>query len=82
MFATSRRLPATTMSSFARGVTHHAKASLKEGDVVPSVVFKCRVRDPTSTATNPFAWKDVTTDDLLAKKRVVIFALPGGKYFV
>ena len=48
----------------------------KEGEVVPSVIFKTRVRIE-SDDENPFDWKDVTTDDLFAGKRVVLFALPG-----
>ncbi|EKX41244.1 hypothetical protein GUITHDRAFT_158232 [Guillardia theta CCMP2712] len=50
----------------------------KEGDAVPSVVFKCRVRDNSMTNTaNPFTWKDVKSEDLFKGKRVVVFALPG-----
>lgn len=52
--------------------------SLKEGDRVPSVVFKVRVRDDKIGGPNPFKWKDVSTNDLFGKKRVVLFALPGG----
>ncbi len=44
---------------------------------VPSVVFKCRVRDASIEGPNPFTWKDVSTDDLFKGKRVVVFALPG-----
>lgn len=43
---------------------------------VPDVVFKTRVRDE-SVAKNPFRWQDVTTKELFAGKRVVLFALPG-----
>jgi peroxiredoxin len=48
------------------------------GDVIPSITFKCRVRDESLPGPNPFKWKDVTTDDLFKGKRVVLFALPGG----
>jgi thioredoxin-dependent peroxiredoxin len=44
---------------------------------VPNVVFKARVRDASLEGPNPFAWKDVTSEDLFAGKRVVLFALPG-----
>ncbi len=54
--------------------------SLKEGDHVPAVTFKARVRDDNLPQPNPFKWKDVTTDDLFKGKRVVIFALPGGLF--
>jgi len=48
----------------------------KEGDVVPSVTFKTRVRIE-SNDENPFDWKDVTSEDLFKGKRVVVFSLPG-----
>lgn len=51
--------------------------SLKEGDKVPEVIFKARVRDDKIEGPNPFKWKDVKSSDLFAGKRVVIFALPG-----
>lgn len=51
----------------------------KEGDTVPNVVFKARVRDDSLPGPNPFKWKDVTSADLFKGKRAVIFALPGGK---
>lgn len=44
---------------------------------VPSVVFKTRVRDPEAAGPNPFRWEDVSTWDLFAGKRVVLFSLPG-----
>ena len=59
---------------------------MKEGVKVPQVTFKYRVRtdghpityvDTTNGNANPFEWKDVTTDDIFAGKRVVIFSLPG-----
>ena len=45
--------------------------------VVPSVVFKTRVRDSSLEGDNPYRWEDVTTFDLFAGKRVVLFSLPG-----
>lgn len=47
------------------------------GTILPLVTFKTRVRDPLSTDVNPFVWKDVTTEDLFAGKKVVLFSLPG-----
>jgi peroxiredoxin len=44
---------------------------------VPSVVFKTRVRDGSVEGPNPFRWQDVSTDDIFAGKRIVLFALPG-----
>jgi thioredoxin-dependent peroxiredoxin len=44
---------------------------------VPDVTFKTRVRDDALDGPNPFRWQDVSTADLFAGKRVVVFALPG-----
>ena len=48
----------------------------KEGDSIPAVVFKARIRDDTIEGQNPFDWKDVSTDDLFKGKRAVVFSLP------
>jgi thioredoxin-dependent peroxiredoxin len=44
---------------------------------VPDVVFKTRVRDESVGGPNPFKWQDVTTKDIFAGKRVLVFSLPG-----
>jgi peroxiredoxin len=44
---------------------------------VPEVVFKTRVRDESVGGSNPYRWQDVTTADLFAGKKVVVFSLPG-----
>ncbi|WOD08232.1 peroxiredoxin [Marinomonas sp. GJ51-6] len=44
---------------------------------VPNVTFKTRVRNEALGGSNPFEWKDVTTADLFANKKVVVFSLPG-----
>ena len=44
---------------------------------VPEVTFRTRVRNDALGGPNPFEWKDVTTSDLFAGKRVVLFAVPG-----
>lgn len=49
----------------------------REGDSIPSVTFKCRLRDEAIGGQNPFTWKDLRTEDLFMGKRVVLFALPG-----
>lgn len=53
---------------------------LKEGDTVPSVVFKTRERIAAMEAAgeeNPFDWVDKTSEDYFKGKRVVVFSLPG-----
>jgi peroxiredoxin len=45
--------------------------------VVPSAIFKTRVRDDSIEGPNPYRWEDVTTFDLFVGKRVVLFSLPG-----
>jgi peroxiredoxin len=44
---------------------------------VPSVVFKTRVRDESVPGPNPFRWQDLSSDDVFAGKKVVVFSLPG-----
>ena len=45
--------------------------------VVPSVVFKTRVRDESVTGSNPYRWQDVNSFEVFAGKRVLVFSLPG-----
>ena len=44
---------------------------------VPSATFKTRVRNEALGGPNPFEWKDLTSDEIFAGKRVVLFSLPG-----
>lgn len=44
---------------------------------VPDVVFKTRVRDESIGGSNPYRWEDLTTSDIFAGKKVVVFSLPG-----
>ena len=44
---------------------------------VPNIVFKTRVRDESIEGDNPFRWQDVTSEEIFANKKVVLFALPG-----
>ena len=46
-------------------------------DKVPSVTFKTRVRDESVGGPNPYRWQDVTTEDIFAGKKVIVFSLPG-----
>ena len=50
---------------------------LKEGNKVPQVVFKTRVRDSSIGGENPFRWQDLKTNDIFKGKKVVVFSLPG-----
>ncbi|MDR4513673.1 peroxiredoxin [Nitrosomonas sp.] len=45
--------------------------------LVPDTIFKTRVRDESIGSDNPFRWQDVSTEDIFAGKRIVLFALPG-----
>ena len=54
-----------------------AQKPVREGQQIPSVIFKARIRDPSIGGENPFTWKDVKTADLFKGKRCVLFALPG-----
>ncbi len=44
---------------------------------VPEVTFKTRVRDESVGGSNPYRWQDLTTSDIFAGKKVVVFSLPG-----
>lgn len=44
---------------------------------VPEVTFKTRVRDESVEGPNPYRWQDVTSSDIFAGKKIVVFALPG-----
>ncbi|NES83144.1 MAG: peroxiredoxin [Moorea sp. SIO2B7] len=44
---------------------------------VPDVVFKTRVRDESVPGPNPYRWQDLTTKEIFAGKKVIIFSLPG-----
>jgi peroxiredoxin len=44
---------------------------------VPHTVFKTRVRDESVGGDNPYRWEDMTTGDIFAGKKVVVFSLPG-----
>ncbi len=44
---------------------------------VPSVTFRTRVRNEALGGPNPFEWKDLTSDEIFAGKKTVLFALPG-----
>lgn len=44
---------------------------------VPNVTFKTRVRNDALEGSNPFEWKDLSTDEIFKGKKVVVFSLPG-----
>ncbi len=44
---------------------------------VPSANFKTRVRNENIDSDNPFEWKNLSSEEVFAGKRVVLFALPG-----
>lgn len=50
---------------------------LTEGNPVPHVTFKTRVRDEAIGGENPFRWQDLTTEDVFKGKKIVVFSLPG-----
>ena len=53
---------------------------MKEGVCVPKIAFQTRIGDSLPEAGGcPIGgdWKEVTTQDLFANKRVILFSLPG-----
>ena len=48
-----------------------------EGQKVPNIVLKTRVRDESIAGENPFRWQDVSTEQIFKNKKIVVFSLPG-----
>lgn len=67
---------ADTMLSYLREKRDFSSGAICEGKKLPHVVFRTRVRDE-SQKQNPFAWKDVSTEDLFKGKKIVLLGLPG-----
>ena len=44
---------------------------------IPHANFKTRVRNDALEGSNPFEWKEITSEDVFKGQRVVLFALPG-----
>ena len=44
---------------------------------VPNVTFHTRVRNDQLEGPNPYEWKDVTSEEIFAGRKVVVFGLPG-----
>ena len=68
------------MSSYVTAIGAGTPGALDEElypKIVPSAAFKIRVRDDSIEGPNPYRWDEVTTFDLFAGKRVVLFSLPG-----
>lgn len=45
--------------------------------IVPNVIFKTHSHDPRVCGDDPFAWADLSTDEIFKDKKIVLFALPG-----
>lgn len=61
--------------------TSTVKKQIEAGDTVPNVTLKVRVRRRTEDQTDSFEWRDVQSLDLFRNKKVVLFAIAGGKSF-
>jgi len=44
---------------------------------VPDAVFRIRQRNPALGGDNPFEWRDLTSTEIFAGRRVVLFGVPG-----
>ena len=49
----------------------------EEKKTVPSCTWHTRIRDSKIGGDNPYRWQDVTSDEIFADKRVIVFSLPG-----
>ena len=54
-----------------------AQTPVAEGAKIPSVIFKTRVRDEAIGGDNPYRWQDISSDEIFAGKKIVVFGLPG-----
>lgn len=57
--------------------TEKAKRHIREGERIPLVNLKGRVRVKEGEETECFEWKNITTEDLFKGKRIVMFSVPG-----
>ena len=46
-------------------------------EIVPSIVFKTRVKDESLEGSNPYRWQDVNSYEIFGNKKVLLFSLPG-----
>ncbi|MBL4756991.1 MAG: peroxiredoxin [Rhizobiales bacterium] len=44
---------------------------------IPDTTFKTRVRNDALGGDNPFEWRELSSTDVFANKKVVLFSLPG-----
>lgn len=44
---------------------------------IPNVTFKTRIRNESLGGSNPFEWKDLTSEEVFNGQNVVLFSLPG-----
>ncbi len=48
-----------------------------KGAIIPSVIFKTRVRDDSIGGDNPFKWVDVNSQSIFGAGANILFSLPG-----
>jgi len=51
--------------------------AMPAGRQVPKFVFKTHTHDKNICGDNPFAWQDLSTDEIFKNKKIVLFSLPG-----
>lgn len=44
---------------------------------VPNIVFKTHTHDKNVCGDDPFAWVDLSTDEMFKNKKAIVFSLPG-----
>ena len=44
---------------------------------VPQIIFKTHTHDKKVCGDDPFAWVDISTDEIFKGKKIILFALPG-----
>jgi peroxiredoxin len=50
---------------------------IKEGDKIPSMVFRVRVKLEDAESDCQYGFKSISTEDLFKGKRIILFSIPG-----
>jgi peroxiredoxin len=73
----SMQVACIIVAGYAETPGHAAERIAMTPQSVPDATFHTRVRNEGSGGPNPFEWRTLTSDDVFAGKRIVLFALPG-----
>jgi peroxiredoxin len=52
-------------------------SQIKEGDKIPAMVFRVRVKLEDAESDCQYDFKNISTEDLFKGKRIILFSIPG-----